>query len=128
MNKTYAEKEIERKEFPKRLRQLIIEGQSLANFADYLGISHANTEGYLRKGQLPGFVLLQHITSRTGVNLHWLITGEGSAKFDNTVAIQPDVANEINGIFNGSNKSFEKNVNDLLRAALEFHKNMNPSD
>lgn len=62
-----------------RLKQVIeIKGLSLKAFSDLTEIPYRSIQNYLRAEREPNLEALMKIGSKTDINLHWLITGEGS--------------------------------------------------
>lgn len=55
------------------------------------GLPYATLNNYVKKGTEPGISAVQTISQKTGANLEWLVTGEGSAFAEKTIS---DLANK----------------------------------
>ncbi|SMH32017.1 helix-turn-helix domain-containing protein [Azospirillum agricola] len=78
--------------FGSRLRDALAEsGMSLAALSDRAQLVYSSVQNYASDKQNPGAEALAKIARATGINLHWLLTGEGE-KFFRSV---PTIAREI---------------------------------
>ncbi|WP_167525179.1 helix-turn-helix domain-containing protein [Roseomonas genomospecies 6] len=72
-----------------RLRDALAEsGMSLAALSEKAGLVYSSVQNYAADKQNPGAEALTKIGRATGINLHWLLSGEGE-KFTKAVAIIP---------------------------------------
>ncbi|GAB6075420.1 helix-turn-helix domain-containing protein [Desulfurobacterium crinifex] len=60
----------------KKVRKTL--GITQRNFAKEIGISEATLRRYENEQFLPDAEVLQRLAKKFGINIHWLITGEGS--------------------------------------------------
>lgn len=114
------DQEIDRKELAERIR-IAFDGANNADIARRLDTSDPVIKAWMDGDRLPGFELLIRITRRTGVNLHWLMTGSGPRR------VEPDrfpfsMSEElaIREMAKESGRTFEEQVSLLANAAAEF--------
>tara|TARA_R110002020_G_scaffold47651_1_gene135552 strand:+ start:9074 stop:9763 length:690 start_codon:yes stop_codon:yes gene_type:complete len=76
-----------------RLLSLVPEGQNNADFAAEIGVADATLGNYLRGEREPSYDFLRRLRERRGVDINWLITGEG--KGAKTHAVRHEISNQV---------------------------------
>ncbi|CAN5354891.1 hypothetical protein BH10ACI2_BH10ACI2_00260 [soil metagenome] len=94
-----------------------------ATIARRLSTSDATVKKYLDGERLPIPEMLLEITRVTGINLHWLLTGEGARRVGKSDDLfSEDERNAIRELATRSGRSFEDQVVALTMAAVEMVK------
>ncbi len=109
-----------RRGFASRLRTAF-EGSSNADIARRLKTSDAAVKNYMDGDRLPIAEMLLEIASATGINLHWLLTGNGPRRVEK---IRPIFTNEeeelIEALARRAGQSFDEQVGLLAASAAEL--------
>ena len=92
-------------------------GLSLKAFSDLTEIPYRSIQNYLRDERDPNLEALVKIGTKTDVNLHWLITGEGEMfyKAMNGKSLT-DIEIELLKAFNKCNIETQNNINIAVNA------------
>lgn len=93
-----------------------------AEIARRLQTSDSVVKNYLEAKRLPTAKMLRRITDSTGVNLHWLLTGEGNRQVEKKNTFSEAEENEIHLLAEEKGVSFDEMKRRLTAAALEVLK------
>lgn len=111
---------IDRTEFVKRLR-IAFDHDNNASIARRLGTTDATIKNYTDGKYLPVAEMLLRITVVTGINLHWLLTGEGPRRVErDPFLFSPGEEELIRGMARASGRTFEEEVRVLTLAAAQL--------
>lgn len=118
----YSEDEILliRESFAVRLKTAF-DRASNAEIARRLKTTDATIKNYTDATRLPTFEMLLQISRVTGVNLHWLMTGDGPQRITRTPKIFSDQEeSELRAAAAAAGRTYEDQVRTMCLLALDF--------
>lgn len=108
-----------RETFRDRLRHAF-DGATNAEIARRIGALSGTVRPYLEGDRLPAPEILLKITLATGVNLHWLLTGEGSRRVETENTFTEAEEKDIQKYARENSLTFDQAVQRLVSTALEI--------
>lgn len=88
-------------------------GETYAEFSEKTGIPYRTLQNYLRNEREPNAASLAKIREATGVNLNWLLTGEGDDYFGDVLGIE-DLMYKLVTIFANDLVEYLMNTKELI--------------
>ncbi len=118
----YLDGELEeiRSAFVPRLRQAF-DDASNAEIARRLNTSDATIKNYMDAKRLPLAEMLIEIARVTGINLHWLLTGQGPQRVEKgSELLTPEENKQILALARRAGRTYNEQLQIVIRAALDF--------
>lgn len=94
-------------------------GSNDGDIARRLHTTYATVRLYTRGDRLPIAEMLLHIQRVTGVNVHWLLTGDGPRRVEGENLFDLEMEDRIREIADRRGISYEDAVRELVGASLE---------